>query len=184
LHTAAITIEPWNDRDLPLLQRLMGDPKMTKHLGGPESAEKIAGRLTRYINSNGPDGRMFKIIDAGKPAGSVGYWERTWHDEEIYETGWSVLPEFQGRGIATQATELAIERARADAKHSSIHAFPSTENVASNALCKKLGFTLLGEHEFEFPPGSKMKCNDWKLNLYRNASRRRRAGRPRTQRGP
>lgn len=163
--TPAISIEPWNDQDLPLLRRLMGDPEMTKHLGGPESAEKIAGRLTRYINSNGPEGRMFKIVDAGKPAGSVGYWQRTWQDEEIYETGWSVLPEFQGRGVATTATEMAIERARMDAKHSSIHAFPSVENAPSNALCTRLGFRLQGEYEFEYPPGNKLTCNDWALNL-------------------
>jgi RimJ/RimL family protein N-acetyltransferase len=165
LPTPAISIEPWDDQDLPLLRRLMGDPEMTKHLGGPESPEKIAGRLTRYINLNGPEGRMFKIVDAGKPAGSVGYWQRTWQDEEIYETGWSVLPEFQGRGVATTATELAIQRARADGQHTSIHAFPSVDNTPSNALCKRLGFKLLGEYEFEFPPGNKMRSNDWSLDL-------------------
>jgi RimJ/RimL family protein N-acetyltransferase len=170
LPTAAITIEPWNDRDLPLLQRIMVDPEMTKHLGGPESAEKIAGRLTRYINSNGPEGRMFKILANGAPAGSVGYWERTWQDEQIYETGWSVIPEFQGCGIAMRATELAIERAREDAQHKAIHAFPSVENTPSNRLCKKLGFTLLGEYDFEYPPGNPLTCNDWKLDLGRPTS--------------
>jgi RimJ/RimL family protein N-acetyltransferase len=186
LPAAAISIEPWDDRDLPLLRRIMGDPEMTKHLGGPETPEKIAGRLTRYIDLNGPEGRMFKIIDTntGKPAGSVGYWERTWQDEEIYETGWSVLPEFQGRGIATQATEMAIERARMDGKHSSIHALPSVKNAASNAVCKRLGFELLGTHELEYPPGNTMTCNDWSLNLERQRFPRRRASRPRTQRGP
>ncbi len=32
---ATVTLEPWGSGDLPLLERLMGDPRMTKHLGGP-----------------------------------------------------------------------------------------------------------------------------------------------------
>jgi RimJ/RimL family protein N-acetyltransferase len=48
-----------------------------------------------------------------------------------------------------------------------MYAFPSVENVASNALCRKLGFTLLGDAEFEYPAGSgiSMRCNDWRLDL-------------------
>jgi RimJ/RimL family protein N-acetyltransferase len=35
--------------------------------------------------------------------GSVGYWQREWHGEEIYEIGWMVVPEFQGRGTRPAA---------------------------------------------------------------------------------
>jgi hypothetical protein len=41
-------IEPWDEHDLPLLHRIMGDPEMTEHLGGPESPEKIGERELRY----------------------------------------------------------------------------------------------------------------------------------------
>jgi RimJ/RimL family protein N-acetyltransferase len=112
-----------------------------------------------------PESRMFEIIVSGEPAGSVGYWDKTWQEEGIYEVGWGVIPEFQGRGIALRATELAIERAKKEARHNSIHAFPSVDNAASNRLCEKLGFTLLGNHDFEYPPGHQMRCNDWKLDL-------------------
>jgi RimJ/RimL family protein N-acetyltransferase len=43
---------------------------------------------------------------------------------------------------------------------------PSVDNAPSNALCRKLGFTLLGPHEFEYPKGSWMQCNDWRLDLF------------------
>ena len=147
----------------------MGDPQMTAHLGGPESPEKIAERQTRYerLGASGK-GRMFKIVDAatGEAAGSVGYWERTWRGEQVYETGWSVIPAFQGRGIAGMATAHAIEMARTERKHRFLHAFPSVDNAPSNAICRKLGFTLVEECEFEYPPGNFMKCNDWRLDLF------------------
>ncbi|MBD0382969.1 hypothetical protein [Paenibacillus sedimenti] len=36
----------------------------------------------------------------------------------------------------------------------------------SNAICRKLGFSFIKECEFEYPPGSIMRCNNWRLDLY------------------
>src|SRR3954451_24264186 len=100
---------------------------MTEHLGGRESEAKLVERQGKYerIGETGT-GRMFKIVDeaGGEPAGSAGYWEKDWNDTTVWETGWSVLPEFQGRGIPGEATRLAIDRARSEGKHRFIRAFP------------------------------------------------------------
>jgi RimJ/RimL family protein N-acetyltransferase len=64
-----------------------------------------------------------------------------------------VVPEFQGRGIAVAATARAIELAKREDKHRFIHAFPNVDNAPSNAICRKLGFELLGAYELEFPKG-------------------------------
>ena len=163
------SIVPWGENDLPLLTLLMGDPAMTEHLGGPETAEKIAERQQRYerLEDSGK-GRMFKIVDdaTGVGAGSVGYWEREWRDVPVYETGWMVIPSFQGRGIARMAVALAIEEARSQQKRRFLHAFPAVDNPPSNAICQKVGFTLFEECEFEYPPGNLMQCNDWCLDLF------------------
>jgi RimJ/RimL family protein N-acetyltransferase len=168
---SAVRLEPWGEGDLPLLERLLGDQEMTEHLGGPESREQLVARQARYERLRRPgEGRMFKIVDAttGEAVGSVGYWERAQGREQVYETGWSVLPEFQGRGFAKLATALVIEEARSQRRHRFLHAFPSTENAPSNAICRGLGFTLVEEQEFEYPPGSGnvMRCNDWRLDLF------------------
>ena len=167
-----IRIEPWAEGDLPLLEKLLGDPAMTEHLGGPEPLKKIAERQERYEQPDGCRGRaaMFKIVDgeSGEGVGSVGYWERELPEMTVYETGWSVLPAFQGRGIATVATAQCIEQAAAQRKHKYLHAYPGVENLASNAICRKLGFELLGAFEFEYPKdsGNIMSCNDWRLDLF------------------
>jgi RimJ/RimL family protein N-acetyltransferase len=165
---SAVRLEPWGEGDLALLKKLLGDPEMTKHLGGPESDEQLVKRQARFerLAESGND-RMFKIVQqaTGEAVGSVGYWERTWRGEQVYEIGWSVLPAFQGQGIASTATAQAIVMARSDGKHRFVHAFPSVDNLPSNALCRKLGFTLVEECEFEYPKGSFMQCNDWHLDL-------------------
>lgn len=163
-----VRLELWGGGDLQLLERLMGDPAMTEHLGGPESPEKLAERQERYERlADTETDRMFKIVDgvSGQPCGSVGFWAREWQGERVYEIGWSVLPEFQGRGIATTATSQAIKLASEQRGFRSVHAYPSVDNPPSNAICKKLGFSLLGEYDFEFPPGNPMRCNDWRLDL-------------------
>ncbi len=166
---SAVHIEPWQAGDLPLLEKLLGDPVMMEHLGGPESHEQLMERQERYerIGDLGT-GRMFKIIDeaSGEAVGSVGYWDREWGGETVYETGWSVIPALQGRGIAGTGTALVIDAARAEGTHRFMCAYPSVNNLPSNAICRKLGFSLLDAQEFEYPPGNVMRCNVWRLDLF------------------
>jgi RimJ/RimL family protein N-acetyltransferase len=162
-----VELVSWSAEDEPLLARLLGDPAMMQHLGGPESPEQIASRHRRYVEMEPSFGRVFKIVDrdAGEAMGSVLYWEREWRDRTVWEIGWSVLPEFQGRGVAAAGTGEAIDAARADGRHRFVHAFPSVENAPSNAICRRLGFTLLEAIDFEYPKGHPMRCNDWQLDL-------------------
>ena len=161
-----IDIRLWSEGDLALLERLLGDPAMTEHLGGPETPEKIRERHARYCSSSLADSEPQFVIVIGHQqtaAGWIGYWEREWQGRLVLEMGWSVLPEFQGQGVATRAASLVIERARAAARNRFIHAFPSIDNGPSNAICRKAGFTLQGAVDFEYPKGHTMRCNDWRL---------------------
>jgi RimJ/RimL family protein N-acetyltransferase len=155
-----VTLEPWAADDLPLLQGLLGDPEMMVHLGGPESAEKIAERNARYAL---PDSKQFKIVAGGEGVGWVGYWER---GEEIYEIGWSVLPGHQGHGYAKAATRAALDHARAEQDRRYVHAYPAVDNGPSNGICRSLGFELLGAYDFEYPEGHPLRCHDWRFDLF------------------
>jgi RimJ/RimL family protein N-acetyltransferase len=163
-----ILLQPWSEADLLLLEKLLGDPDMMTYLGGPESSEQIQRRHQRYLHlpEDGTD-HMFRIVWAptGEGVGNVGYWRKTWREQSVYEIGWLVLPAYQGHGIATKAAAAVIEHARQEPKYRFMHAFPSVENPASNAICRKLGFTLVEECQVEYPPGRAMMVNDWRLDL-------------------
>jgi RimJ/RimL family protein N-acetyltransferase len=132
---------------------------------GRESDEKIAERQARYER---PDSGQFKIVDeeTEQGVGWVGYWEREWRGEQVYEIGWPVLPTFQRRGIAGTATHQLIEVVRSTGIRRLVHAYPSVDDGPSNGICRKLGVTLLESLEFEYPKGSWMRCNDWRLDLF------------------
>ncbi|MEU8539647.1 GNAT family N-acetyltransferase [Streptomyces sp. NPDC048717] len=165
----ALRLTPWSDDDAGLLA-LMNTPELTAHLGGPESEQRLAARQERYVKLSADatrPGAMFRItlLPEEVTAGAIGFWETSVDGEPAYETGWTVLDGFQGRGVATAATRALVEQARAEGRFRRLHAFPSTGNAPSNAVCRKAGFTLRGETDFEYPPGRHMRCNDWGLGL-------------------
>ncbi len=138
---------------------------MMEHLGGPETLEQIRQRHQRYLHLPETD-HMFTIVIDGESVGNIGYWQKNWSDQLVYEMGWFVLPAYQGRGIATKAGNAAIQHAQQEHRYQFMHAFPSVDNSPSNAICRKLGFTLLEECQFEYPPGHPLTINDWRLDLF------------------
>jgi RimJ/RimL family protein N-acetyltransferase len=162
-HLPRVELAAWTEDDFRLLE-LTNTPEMTDHLGGPETPEALAARHRRYLEL--PKGGMFTVATAdGETAGAIGFWEREWRGGPVWETGWSVLPAFQGRGIAAAAAREIVRVAREADGNRYLHAFPGVDHPASNAVCRKAGFELLEEVSFEYPKGSWMTCNDWRTDL-------------------
>jgi RimJ/RimL family protein N-acetyltransferase len=162
-----LRLEPWDERGLEL-ERRANVPEMKTFLGGPEPDDQIVLRHQRILDfAAAGTGRMFLIMVPGEPtpAGSVGYWEREWGGETVYELGWKVLTPFQGRGLAVAATVTTVGLAAAVKRHRWAHAFPRVDNAASNAVTRKAGFESLGECDFEYPKGVPIRCNDWRYDL-------------------
>ncbi|MBR7833936.1 GNAT family N-acetyltransferase [Actinospica durhamensis] len=150
--------------DVEAYVRMRCDPVMMAELGGPLPREGIEAKVARDAGEAARDTSWIKMIvpDQQRPevvAGNVVLWR---HDPEgadgqhgavgepISEIGWMVLPEFQGRGLGSRAVALLLERARADGRWGLVHAYPGATNAASNGICRKLGFTLVGRQRVEF----------------------------------
>jgi RimJ/RimL family protein N-acetyltransferase len=162
-----VELHAYADADLALTEALETDPEVMRELGGPIEREK----LPEIHRSRLADPWWFKIVvEAGGPAvGTIGVWATRHAGELLHETGWMVLPAHQGRGIASAALTLLIERVKAERRFPSIHAFPPVTNAPSNALCRKAGFTLLGQVDFVYS-GRTLRCNHWELDTpYRGA---------------
>jgi RimJ/RimL family protein N-acetyltransferase len=167
--TPDVGLRAWTDDDLPLLRGLLGDRAMTTYLGGPESEEKLLERHAKYLAIDGSTGRVF-VITAGpqrEAVGWVGYWQTEWHGEPAWETGWSILPAFQGRGLASRGAALAMEAAAKEGRYRFVYAFPAVENGPSNGVCARIGMEMVGTESLEYPPTSDlwMECAIWRRAL-------------------
>ncbi|HEY8320806.1 MAG TPA: GNAT family N-acetyltransferase [Candidatus Baltobacteraceae bacterium] len=160
----AIVLRPWSEDDLGILVQTLGDPAMMAHLGGIETAEQIAARHRRFLALPATEG-MFTIRLGDACVGTIGYWETASPGGPVYETGWFVLPEYGGRGIASRAASQIVALARERKRLASLHAYPAVDNVPSNRVCEKAGFTNRGVQSFEYPKGHWMLCNDWAIDF-------------------
>jgi RimJ/RimL family protein N-acetyltransferase len=155
-----VQLLPYTDADFALSEALETDPEVMRELGGPISRERLARVHRRRV---GDPWYMTIVPEPGGPAvGTIGIWETAHGDETLHETGWMVLPAFQGRGIASAALALLIDRAGAEPRFEAIHAFPPVTNAPSNALCRKFGFALVEEADFVYA-GRTLRCNHWSL---------------------
>lgn len=159
-----VLIERWETGDLWLLRRA-NSAEMTRFLVAPETEEDLGKRHARYLRYwETGEARMFRIVADGESVGGIGWWSTQWRGEAVHETGWFVLPERQGRGIASASVALVTADARAHGTHPLLAAFPSVENVASNKVCARAGFELRGTEEAKFR-GAMLRCNVWTFDL-------------------
>jgi RimJ/RimL family protein N-acetyltransferase len=161
-----IRIRPWSADDLELLFRA-NSPEMTAHIGGPESDEQVRERQERYLRLWRDGGaRMFVITLDGDPVGGIGWWPTRWHDADVSETGWFVVPEGQGHGVASAAVQLVLADVREHGEGGLLMAFPAVDNAPSNRLCEKAGFRLRAQEGFPFR-GTVLHVNAWALETAR-----------------
>jgi RimJ/RimL family protein N-acetyltransferase len=161
-------LRDYSDADLWLTELLECDPATMQELGGVTSKDRIPAIHKRRLDSVlSKSVWHFVIVPAelDTAVGTIGIWESEWEGSKINEMGWMILPAFQGRGIATHAGKLIFERARNERKWKEVCAFPSINNAASNAICRKLGFTLIKQVEVSYN-GPPHPGNLWKIKLW------------------
>lgn len=106
------------------------------------------------------------VPDVTRPevvAGTVTIWSHDTADGPMSEIGWMVLPDFQGQGLGKSAVRALPEQARDQNRWGVVHAFPATNNAASNGICGSVGFRFLSQVEVTFA-GRLLKSNHWAVD--------------------
>lgn len=160
-----VQLRRWSENDAALLRR-GNTPEMTVHIGGPETESEVISRHERYLRLwETNEARCFVVTDGSESLGAICCWKTTWRDQDVFEAGWFIVPEAQGRGLGSAAVRLLIDDTRAHAQgRRLLTAFPDGRNAPSNALCRNAGFTLAGQRAGVFR-GADLAMNEWIFDL-------------------
>lgn len=161
----SIRLRPYADADRWLTEAIEANDEMMAELGGRLPAADIPRIHERRLEGMATDRLWYFTVEVQpqrRAVGTICLWSDVVDGETRSEAGWATLREFQGRGLATEALRLLIERAREDGRWGDIHAFPGSTNGPSNALCRSAGFRNLGEEVVAYA-GRSLRCQHWVL---------------------
>src|SRR3954463_16433507 len=107
----SIELRPLTLDDLAFYQRIYTDPRMWAELGGVVEQDMTA-KLERDVASVEADRHwvLVIVIGDGVAAGTVSLWGHEWQGETIDEIGWMILPQHQGRGLASAGLAEGVGR--------------------------------------------------------------------------
>ncbi|MES2069818.1 MAG: GNAT family N-acetyltransferase [Pseudomonadota bacterium] len=146
LSTERLILRPLTPQDAGQIHKLRSDPAVNAYIGRavstgvPEAAafiEKIRALISEH------QGMYWGISLRQYPdlIGTICYWNFDLENAAI-EIGYELLPEFQGRGLMSEAVKRVIAYGFEEMQAKIITAFLSTDNKSSVALLENAQFKL------------------------------------------
>lgn len=140
LQTPRLVLRPPRREDFDDWATLMADPEAARFLGGAQTRPVAWRGFMSVAGAWHMDGyAMFSVIEkaSGRWIGRVGPWcPEGWPGPEI---GWAILRDCWGRGYATEAAIASAQWAFATLGWSEIVHVISPDNLASQAVARRLG---------------------------------------------
>lgn len=144
IETERLKLRRWRDDDIAPNTKMLSDPDTARFItadGKPITNEFVGWRNAAIMAGHWAlhGFGMFVVEEksSGKFAGRVGPWlPRGWPG---FEVGWGIAREFRGKGYALEAARAAIDWSFATFEIERIIHCIDRENVASQAVARRLG---------------------------------------------
>lgn len=142
VETERLIFREFIEDDLPMLIEQRSDPEVNKYLGGTmlQNPEALAKRIKFYIScyaSHGFGSCAMIWKQTGEMIGSAGI--QPLDGTEEIEVGYSMIKEYWGKGIGTEAARGWLEFGFNNAGLERIVAVANIDNRASQHIMEKLG---------------------------------------------
>lgn len=161
LHTERLILRPPTMGDFERWAELMADPVATRYIGGVQARSMAWRSLMAMAGAWSLTGTsMFSVIEkgSGRWLGRCGPWRPDgWPGTEV---GWSLHPDAQGRGFATEAAIAAIDYAFDELGWTYVVHCIDPKNAASQKVAIRLGSSNRGPAKMP-PPHEHALCDLW-----------------------
>ena len=169
IETKNMTLRRFKDTDVANIYKLDSNEEVHKYLGGkPITTLKEAEDIVSYFHLQYKErgiGRFATIEkSSGKFIGWVGLKLNLGEKEMLngytnfIDIGYRFLPNFWGKGYATEASLASIKYGFKNLKYNIIYGAADVENIGSNKVLQKIGLNFMNEFAFK-----NEKCNWYEL---------------------
>ncbi|KGT10177.1 N-acetyltransferase [Elizabethkingia anophelis] len=145
-------MRPFEERDAEGLFLLDSNPDVMKYVGGVVSTKiEQSQQMIEFIQKQYKENRVGRLAVIEKSTNTLIGWSGLKYltseingMKNVYELGYRFLPEYWGKGYATETARAALNYAFNEIKTDVVYAMAVTENTGSNRVLQKLGFEELG----------------------------------------
>jgi RimJ/RimL family protein N-acetyltransferase len=150
IETERLQLRPVVESDFPQIYRLMSDPEVMKHIRPvSDDPEPVRSRMADWARYTADQPGLGVFTAEWKSDGAfAGYVVARHVDFDPatgeYEVGYTLAPEHWGKGLATEITRALSDYLFAHFQPEYVVAFTAFENLASQKVLLKAGFTDAG----------------------------------------
>jgi RimJ/RimL family protein N-acetyltransferase len=143
LSDGVITLRPLDESDLPTIERAASDAEILKwfDLHARSPADYLAAKREAWAEGTGAS---FAICDATRPDTCLGQVFIERDEDGRGSVGYWLLKDGRGKGRATRAVRLMASWALAEMRLGRLQLHTDPENVASQRVAERAGFTREG----------------------------------------
>lgn len=155
IETERLIIRNFEDIDVDGIFQLDSDPDVHTYLGknpikSIDQAKEIIEGVKKQYQANG----MGRLAIVDKQSNDFIGWSGIKYEQGVrefsyYDLGYRLRKEYWGKGIATEASNQSLKYGFDELKLHTIGAAADLDNIASNRILQKVGFTLIDKFDFE-----------------------------------
>lgn len=144
ISTEKLLLKPVELSDLQNMHNLRTNPQVAKYI--KRDLNKSPEEIRQFIEMVRKNKYYFiiKTIDQNEFAGTITLWNINWN-KKYAELGYELLPQFQGKGLMSEAVKALLKYAFNEMGIETIEAYTHRENVASKKLLERRGFKLVAD---------------------------------------
>ena len=143
--TERLFVEPMKNEDSDFIYQLVNSEGWIKNIGDRNinNIEDAAHYIHKIVNNSNYTYLVFKLKETQKSLGLVTLIKRDYLED--YDIGFAILPEFEKKGYAYEASQKFMEIIKTNKICNKVLAITLPENISSILLIEKLGLEYINE---------------------------------------
>lgn len=168
IFTERLLLRHWQESDFEPFARVNQDPQVTEFMHGPLTHKESANRIATYqkhIEMHGWGRWAVTLLGGAEFIGWIGLCPIVFAlpqlGPSLIEVGWRLLPQFWGKGYATEGAKASLKYGFEILKLPQIAALTVDANIRSKRVLEKIGFHHSPEDVFEKQLLYRITCKEW-----------------------